>query len=100
MPRCENCNNEWSWGTTLRKSFTLGEGMECPECGRTQYLTRKSRKRLGIANFFPAPLLIGSAWLFDLEIVSVLAVALFLFTVFMLTYPQMAELTNENEPMW
>lgn len=100
MPHCENCKNEWSWGTTLRKSFTLGEGMECPECGKTQYLTKKSRKKMGILNFFPAPILILSAMIFDVEIITVLALALALFAAFMMMYPSMAELTNDNEPMW
>ncbi|MFD1030153.1 TIGR04104 family putative zinc finger protein [Metaplanococcus flavidus] len=100
MPHCENCNHQWAWGTALRKSFTLGEGMECPECGRTQYLTKQSKKRMGIANFFPAPILIFSGMLFDVDIATILALALVLFAAFMMTYPYMMELTDENEPMW
>ena len=100
MPHCQNCKHQWTWGTTLSKSFTLGEGMECPDCGSTQYLTKKSKKRMGIANFFPAPILIFSGMVFDVEIITVLALALALFAVFMMTYPHMVELTNDNEPMW
>lgn len=100
MPRCSNCENKWTWGTTIRKSFTLGEGMECPICGKTQYLTKNSRKKMGFMNFFPPAILLGSAWLFELEIISVLAIAFLLFAIFITIYPQMTELTNENEPMW
>lgn len=100
MPRCGNCKKEWPWGMALRKSFTLGEGMECPECGRTQYLTKRSKKRMGIANFFPAPILILSGMLLDINFATIIALALVLFAVFMMTYPYMMELTDENEPMW
>ena len=100
MPQCENCNHQWPWGMALRKSFTLGEGMECPQCGRTQYLTKKSKQRMGIANFFPAPILILSGMLLDINIATVLLLALTLFTVFMMTYPFMMEFSNDNEPMF
>lgn len=100
MPRCQNCNHQWNWGTTMRKSFTLGEGMPCPECRTTQYLTKKSRKKMGIVNFFPAPILILSGWLFDMEITTILVVALVLFAAFMTAYPHLVELSNENEPIW
>ena len=100
MPQCENCKQQWAWGMAIRKSFTLGQGMECPECGRTQYLTKKSKKRMGIANFFPAPILLGTAWLFDMGIVTLLALAFVLFTTFLMTYPYMMELSDENEHMF
>ena len=100
MPQCQNCKTQWTWGTTLRKSFTLGEGMECPECGKTQYLTKESKKKMGVANFFPAPILILSAMFFDIHIATVLAFALVLFAIYLMAYPQMVELTNDNEPMW
>ena len=100
MPRCENCKHQWTWGLALRRSFTLGEGMECPECGKPQYLTKKSKKRMGIVNLFPAPILIFSGMLLDINISTVLALALALFAAFLMTYPFMMELTDENEPMW
>lgn len=101
MPHCENCKNEWSWAMTLRKSFfTLGEGMECPECGKTQYLTKKSRKNTSILNCFLAPILIISGMLIDMEILTVIVFALVLFTIMMAVYPYMVELADENEPMW
>lgn len=100
MPHCENCKHQWSWGTTLRKSFTLGEGMECQECGHTQYLTKKSRKRMAILNFFPAPILIFSGMLFDIHLAAVLPLALALFAAFMMAYPYLVELSDDNEPLW
>ena len=100
MPHFENCNHQWAWGTALRKSFTLGEGMECPECSKTQYLTKKSKKKMGILNFFIVPILILSAVLFDITIPGVLLIAVAIFAVFMLTYPHMMELSNENEHMY
>jgi CXXC-20-CXXC protein len=100
MPRCQNCNHQWSWETTVRKSFTLGVGMECPNCGTRQYLTKKSRKKTGIINIFPAPILILTALFFDLEITTMLVFAVGLFAAFMAVYPHLVELSNENEPMW
>lgn len=100
MPHCENCNHQWSWGMALRNSFTLGEGMECPECGKTQYLTKRSKTRMGIANLFPPPILLFSGMFFEIQVATVLALALVLFAAFMMTYPYMMELSDENEPMF
>lgn len=84
----------------LRNSFTLGEGMECPECGKTQYLTKRSKTRMGIANLFPPPILLFSGMFFEIQVATVLALALVLFAAFMMTYPYMMELSDENEPMF
>ena len=100
MPRCQNCNHQWTWKSTVRKSFTLGVGMECPNCGTRQYLTKKARKKTGILNIFPAPILILSAMFFDLEIMTILPLAVGVFSAFLAVYPYLVELSNENEPMW
>lgn len=100
MTQCENCKHQWTWSTTLRKSFTLGDGMQCTECGATQYLTKKSRKKVGISNLIPAPILILSAWFFDVEIITVITLALLLFATYMMLYPFMVDLTSDKEPLW
>lgn len=100
MPTCQNCGHTWTWKTTFKKSFTLATGMKCPACGQMQYATRKSRKQMSLLNFIPAPLLILSAFFFDLSITTLLLIAIPLFAVVLFVYPLLYEFSNEEESMW
>lgn len=45
MPICQNCHNEWNWKQTLKALFTANisqEGMKCPYCKESQFISRSS----------------------------------------------------------
>src|SRR5699024_12835621 len=48
MSTCQNCNNKWSWKQTFKKSSISFGGMTCPYCGKKQYQTKRSGKRITI----------------------------------------------------
>src|SRR5699024_11689240 len=46
MPACQNCHNEWNRKQTLKALFTSNisqEGMKCPYCGESQFVSSSSR---------------------------------------------------------
>lgn len=54
MPACQNCHNEWDRKQTLKALFTSNisqEGMKCPYCGESQFVSSSSR--LKKVRFFP-----------------------------------------------
>src|SRR5690625_7045151 len=51
MSTCQNCNNKWSWKQTFKKSSISFGGMTCPYCGKKQYQTKRSGKRITIIYF-------------------------------------------------
>lgn len=58
------------------------------------------KKEDGHLEFFIVPILILSSMLFNITIPAVLLLAVAIFAVFMMTYPHMMELSNENEHMY
>ncbi|TWT06498.1 hypothetical protein FQV26_01405 [Planococcus sp. CPCC 101016] len=50
MPHCQNCGRRWGLKDTWEIVFNFGDskGRKCPECGETQYISKKSRNRSGI----------------------------------------------------
>ena len=99
MPVCDNCKTRWSWKQTLKKSFVLTTSMECPNCGKKQYLTRKSRKRIFIFNLLIiSPLLIQG--LFDIHGVITIALIFLFFICSILLMPLWMEVQNDEEFLW
>jgi len=48
MPICQNCHSEWNWKQTLKALFTANisqEGMKCPYCNESQFISRSSPSR-------------------------------------------------------
>ncbi|WP_100009818.1 TIGR04104 family putative zinc finger protein [Lentibacillus sediminis] len=99
MPICENCGGKWSWKQTVKKSFTLDTGMECPHCGKKQYQTVKSKKRSAPLLFIVTlPLLLNL--LFDIPGVVLLSLFPVIFVVLMSTYSFLMELSDKEEFMF
>ncbi|SER76427.1 cxxc_20_cxxc protein [Gracilibacillus ureilyticus] len=96
MPICQQCNHQWTWRETVKRFFSLTSEAICPNCHNRQYVTSRSRKKLGLLNFFPpvaifVPLIIGAKIYVSL---SVLVSELILMVSFL---PYLIELENVKQ---
>ncbi|MGP4074674.1 TIGR04104 family putative zinc finger protein [Halobacillus sp. K22] len=99
MPVCKNCKEEWTWGETMKKSFTLATGITCPYCDRKQYLTASSRKKSSLSIFL-IPLVMFISLLFDNSSPLFLFFLIAIAALVMSLQPFIMELSNEEEPLW
>ena len=97
MPNCENCGQQWKWKTIVLKTLKLTNKVNCPYCGKAQYIVPKSRKITGIFSFLPAFLIIVSGMIFDLGVWDIILLAAALIIVFLSLYPFLMKLSNENK---
>ncbi|WP_251166790.1 TIGR04104 family putative zinc finger protein [Cytobacillus horneckiae] len=99
MPTCQNCGQQWSWFTTVKKMFTLKKKMMCPNCQTGQYVTSDTLQKTGMVSMIPlftwvplssfgVPLLISAA--------VVIIVVLIVFALM----PKLYKLSNEEDPLW
>ncbi|MGK7377923.1 TIGR04104 family putative zinc finger protein [Planococcus sp. 1R117A] len=99
MPKCTYCDLQWSWKQTIKKMFTLNNKLECPVCGKTQYISRKSKKRLSLLNIaILLPLLLNV-----FASTNPLFIIALIFSLFLLSLAIMPFLTifsDKEEPMW
>jgi len=95
LPKCKKCGFQWSWSTTVSKMFTFKRYMKCPNCSEEQYLSAKSRKRLGSVSCL---FLLFGACLQVFRIPFYFLVIYFLLVVCLL--PLFFEFSNEEEPLW
>lgn len=101
MPNCQNCGQKWDWKTTFVKSIKFNSGVECPYCGKPQYVTSATRKKSSFLSFIPAPVLIFSNLIFDMNVAAFTLLAVSMFAViFMIVFPYIIDLTSDNEPLW
>ncbi|MFC4403901.1 TIGR04104 family putative zinc finger protein [Gracilibacillus xinjiangensis] len=99
MPTCQKCKHQWTWKETVKKSFTLDSGMTCPNCNKTQYLTKKSKKKAGLLNL----MLPFSMFILAINGASILGVCLLLIIgllTMIAAYPLMIDVTNEEMTLW
>ncbi|KAB8138525.1 hypothetical protein F9U64_04435 [Gracilibacillus oryzae] len=98
MPVCQICHKTWSWKQTIKKSFTLDTGMNCPYCGEKQYVTTKTRKITALITFaVPVIMLVNLFFGASLVFLFLLIGVVFLFFG---TYPFYMKLSNEEETIW
>lgn len=100
MPNCENCGQQWKWKTIVLKTLKLTNKVNCPFCGKAQYLVPKSRKATGIFSFLPTFLIIFFSVVFDLDVLEVFLFAGILILVFLGFYPFLMKLSNENKTLF
>lgn len=100
MPICQNCDHQWSWKTTFKKAFTFKRSMKCPKCKEVQYASAKSMQKSGIIGIFPAPIILFSSMIFDLNLGTTILLAMLILIIISITYPITLELSNEEEPLW
>lgn len=97
MPSCENCGRKWKWKTIVLKTLKLTNKVNCPYCGKTQYIVPKSRKVTGIYSFLPAFLIITLSLVLDLGVLGVILLAPTLMIIFLGCYPFLMKLSNEDK---
>ncbi|WP_404448501.1 hypothetical protein LG307_04395 [Sutcliffiella horikoshii] len=98
-PTCANCQKQWSWKMTWKKTFTFKKAIPCPFCGEKQYITKNARQKLCLLPvIFPlinVPFLsfgVDNIYLGMMYVVCILGLAIGM--------PYFYELSNENEPLW
>ncbi|OZU87113.1 hypothetical protein CIL03_18170 [Virgibacillus indicus] len=98
MPTCQNCSHIWTWKETVKKSFTLDTGMNCPNCWKKQYVTSRSRKKTAMFSFLAPALLLMNLFFGSSVVILILLIASIPF--FFGIYPFFLELSNEEEALW
>lgn len=97
MPVCKRCEKKWSWKQTIKYSVTLSVKMNCPHCGEVQYNTARSRKRstivggILISTIMLCNIFFGPSYIFLMMLIS-------LIPLWIIVFPFMMELSNEEEP--
>lgn len=94
MPTCDHCNYQWTYGETLKKSFTLDTGMYCSNCGVKQYPTNSSKKLFSLLSFLP----LCSMFLlfFHLSALIIIAILLSSSILVLLSYPVIVKLSEKE----
>ncbi|MED4019207.1 TIGR04104 family putative zinc finger protein [Sutcliffiella cohnii] len=99
MPTCQSCGTKWSWKQTIKKSFTFHSALECPYCGKKQYWTTKSRRKVSFSTMiFPFFIIVPSLFTISRLLILSMLICLSLFILSMV--PFIMELTDEEEPLW
>src|SRR5690625_2532583 len=96
MSTCQNCNNKWSWKQTFKKSSISFGGMTCPYCGKKQYQTKRSGKRITIIYFTIFFLIMLHNIFFGPSYIAFFTL-LWLIPLFFIINPFFVELSNEEE---
>ena len=99
MPSCENCGRKWKWKTIVLKTLKLTNKVNCPYCGKTQYLVPKSRKKTAIFSFLPVLLLMSANLIFDLEVLGIILLTPTLLVVALSLYPFLMKLSSEDKKL-
>lgn len=83
MVRCKNCEHAWPVNAILKRYITLDIGMDCPHCGKTQYLSKDYRQRSMLATLLiPLLLLIPALFDFSFPVIAVIFSAAFIALTF------------------
>lgn len=99
MTRCANCNEKWSNQTKVKHTMTLAREMRCPECGKAQYLSRKSQVRSATVHMVTMAVYILLPAFFDVGF-TYLAAGFIIILVINLTYLLVSmTLANNDEVM-
>lgn len=97
MPNCQKCGKRWSWSQTLKVNFIF-DGMECPNCGKKQYVTSKSKKGLKRLSYLPVILILFLLFDFSLKItIGIIIIASILMIGF---YPFLIKLNSDDERVY
>ncbi|WP_298831146.1 TIGR04104 family putative zinc finger protein [uncultured Planococcus sp.] len=99
MPNCENCGRQWKWKTIVLNTLKFTNKVNCPYCGKAQYIVPKSRKQNALFSFLPAFLIITLSSIFDLGVLSVVLLAAGMLTAALSLYPFIMKLSNEDKQL-
>ncbi len=100
MPVCQNCHQKWPYSKAFRRIMWFNGGMECPHCGKKQYVTPNSRKRSASLTGVVSAVIIFGALLLDLSLPGMMILALSVFIISIFVLPSAVRLSNEDKPLW
>lgn len=77
MPKCQSCGHRWSLKNTGKIAFKFrgNNGRACAHCGNTQYVSKKSVNRMGIAGITIVVLMLLIRPLLPPDFLSAMALA-------------------------
>ncbi|MDQ0158196.1 TIGR04104 family putative zinc finger protein [Alkalibacillus salilacus] len=96
MPTCQRCFNTWTFKDTVKHAFVLDTRLSCPYCGGTQFISKETHRRFGVATLF-IPITMFLPLLFNISPwwgITMLAV---LTPVYFIAYCSMLTLSNEEQ---
>ncbi|MBK3496481.1 hypothetical protein JFL43_16775 [Viridibacillus sp. YIM B01967] len=96
LPVCESCHEEWSWRVSIKKMFTLNRAMICPNCGKKQYETKKSKKRFELIVLYPNSVLLINAF-FDLHLWEIVLMYVAIVITQFIIIPYKIKLQNDED---
>lgn len=98
MPNCQNCGHKWSLGETIRVVFKTdgNSGRKCSCCRETQYVTKKSKNRMGLMGITAVLLIAFIRPLLDQDIGAVLLLAIPVIIVMVISFLYITELSNQR----
>lgn len=98
MPKCPNCNHQWSWFDTLIIGFKNNK--KCPNCEERQFIKLQANKGVYILYILPLPIILFSRIIFDWSTPVFLSIGFFFILVATMLVPYTIKLSNEQEPLW
>jgi len=79
--------------------FTLSNKLECPVCGKVQYISGKSRKKISALNFvILLPMLLNV--FASINPLFIIILMFMLFSLNLTLLPFLTELSDDEEPLW
>lgn len=99
MPTCQSCQNQWSWKQTVKRSFIVDAGMDCPYCNEKQYYSSRFKKISTIVPFSIIALLMTANLIFGPSYIVLIAL-IALIPLLISIYPLFVEFSNEEDPMF
>ncbi|MFC0015764.1 TIGR04104 family putative zinc finger protein [Allobacillus sp. GCM10007490] len=95
LPVCTVCKQQWTWKETWKSSLRMDTRIPCPRCQSSQFVTKKSRRRLMLLSWpLFLPILLPLTGLSLVYMVILWALLSLLYIVF---YPYFVRLADEEE---
>ncbi|MCM3618663.1 hypothetical protein M3936_13820 [Sutcliffiella horikoshii] len=98
-PSCANCQNQWSWKMTWKKSFTFKQAITCPYCKEKQYITKSARQKLCLMPMI-FPLINVPILTFGVDHIYLVISYVICIIGVVIGMPYLFNLSNEDEPLW
>ncbi len=99
MFSCSLCGYEFTYKQALSIGSRLGVGKDCPNCGKTNYYSAKSRRK-GMLLVILAAIAGAGLNMLPISFPFVLSLLFLFLVIIYLLYPFLIELTDHEEPLW
>ncbi|WP_167261533.1 TIGR04104 family putative zinc finger protein [Alkalibacillus almallahensis] len=96
MPTCQRCFETWTFKDTMKRAFVLDTRLTCPYCDGTQFISKETHRRFGVAgSFVPIPMLLPL--LFNISFWWVFVIWALLIPSYFIAYCSLMTFSNEEQ---